>query len=104
MVRAMSYEIQVLRALLRLARRRDAGSEDALLDRVGGTSSTLHVALRRLEKQELVERLGVTSARLTLSGFAVAVAAAKLPARPAAPKPAATPKPAARPRRRVRAA
>jgi hypothetical protein len=101
----MSYEIQVLRALLRLARRREAGTEEALLDRVGGTATTLRLALRRLEKQDLIDRTSATSARLTMTGFAVAVATAnvKMPARPAA-APKATPKPATRPRRRVRAA
>jgi hypothetical protein len=106
---AMSYEIQVLRALLRLARRREAGSEEALLDRVGGTVAELRVALRRLEKNELVERLGASSARLTLSGLAVAVASAKMrqsaaPAAKTSSSKAATSKPAARVRRRVRAA
>jgi len=80
--------------------------EIALLDRVGGTAAELRVALRRLEKQDLVERFDSTRARLTMNGFAVAVATAKLPA--AKPAPAIAVKPAAKPKRarvrRVRAA
>lgn len=87
---AMSYEIQVLRALLRLARRRQMADEVELLDRVGGTAADLRVALRRLEKQDLVERFDATRARLTMNGFAVAVATAKIKI---AAKPKAAPKP-----------
>jgi hypothetical protein len=78
----MHYELSVLRALLRLARRRASADIDQLLVRVGGVPADLRDALRRLEKAGLVERLphggfagaGEAAGRLTLSGLAVAVA------------------------------
>jgi hypothetical protein len=73
----MHYELSVLRALLRLARRRAAADIDQLLVRVGGAPADLRVAMRRLEQAGLVERLpgaGEGNGRLTLSGLAVAVA------------------------------
>jgi hypothetical protein len=79
----MHYELSVLRALLRLARRRAAVDIDQLLVRVGGAPADLRVAMRRLEQAGLVERLPATAregngregnGRLTLSGLAVAVA------------------------------
>jgi DNA-binding MarR family transcriptional regulator len=73
----MHYELSVLRALLRLARRRAAADIDQLLVRVGGAPADLRVAMRRLEQAGLVERLpgtGEGHGRLTLSGLAVAVA------------------------------
>ncbi len=106
----MSYEIQVLRAMLRLARKREAADEAALLVRVGGTAAELRTALRRLERQDLVDRIDATHARLTLAGFAVAVATAKLRV-PVSASAAAAPvaiaakaKRAVRTRRRIRAA
>ena len=76
----MHYELSVLRALLRLARRRAAADIDQLLVRVGGAPADLRVAMRRLEQAGLVERLpgaGESNGRLTLSGLAVAVASIK---------------------------
>ncbi len=76
----MHYELSVLRALLRLARRRCAADIDQLLVRVGGAPAELRDAMRRLEQAGLVERLpgaGDGNGRLTLSGLAVAVASIK---------------------------
>lgn len=91
--------------MLRLARKREVADVPALLVRVGGTAAQVRTALRRLESEQLVERLDDGKARLTMSGFAIAVASAKL--RATAPKvrvATSKPKRVARPRRRVRAA
>jgi DNA-binding transcriptional ArsR family regulator len=68
--------VTVLRALLRLARGRLPADREQLLLRTGGTITSLRTALRSLEGAGMVERLGDDSARLTMAGFAVAVAAA----------------------------
>jgi hypothetical protein len=70
----MSYDFQLLGAMLRLARRREAADVDALLIRTSGSRADVRASLRRLEAANLVERLGEARARLTLAGFAVAVA------------------------------
>lgn len=70
----MSYDFQVLGAMLRLARRREAADADALLSRTYGSPADLRASLRRLESAKLVVRQGEAQARLTLAGFAVAVA------------------------------
>ncbi len=79
----MSYDTTVLRAMLRLARRRSPSDREQLLVRVGGSEAELRAALRRLEKTGLVERTGPVAGRLTFQGLAVAVAtvAATRPAR-----------------------
>lgn len=70
----MSTEIAVLRALLRLSRRRVSATLDDLLDRVGGDAPELHRALASLARSQLVQRSG-NHARLSLAGLAVACAA-----------------------------
>jgi hypothetical protein len=70
----MGYDFQLLGAMLRLARRREAADVDALLIRTSGSRADVRASLRRLEMANLVERLGGERARLTLAGFAVAVA------------------------------
>ncbi len=70
----MTFDAMVLRAMLRLARRREAALDDALAQRVSGPPSGVRGALRRLEASGLVERRRDGAARLTLSGFALAVA------------------------------
>ena len=70
----MNYEHSILRALLRLARRRSAADIGRLLDRVGGTTAELRDALRRLETGGFVDRRAEDNVRLTLPGLAVAVA------------------------------
>jgi hypothetical protein len=70
----MSYDFRLLGAMLRLARRREAADVEALLIRTNGSRADVRASLRRLEAADLVERLGDKRARLTLAGFAVAVA------------------------------
>lgn len=72
---SMSTEIAVLRALLRLSRRRTPATFTDLLDRVGGDANDVQRALASLARAQLVQRSG-ESARLSLAGLAVAVAAA----------------------------
>ncbi|MFO0664192.1 MAG: hypothetical protein U0174_09575 [Polyangiaceae bacterium] len=64
--------LNALSALLRLARRRELGTEASLLERFNGSAEVLRVTLRELAGAGLVERLP-THARLTMLGFAVAV-------------------------------
>ena len=52
----MSIDTTVLRAMLRLSRRREAADEDALTVRSGCTRAEVRDALRRLEAQGIVER------------------------------------------------
>jgi len=86
----MSTEIAVLRALLRLSRRRTPATFADLLERACADASDLQRALASLARAQLVQRSG-ESARLSLAGLAVAVAAtanarrAKTVARPARP-------------------
>jgi len=86
----MSTEIAVLRALLRLSRRATPATFTELLDRVGGDAIALQRALASLARAQLLQRSG-ESARLSLAGLAVAVAAtanarrAKTVARPSKP-------------------
>lgn len=71
----MHTELAILRAMLRLQRRRATCDLDTLLVRLGGTEAELRVGLRALEAAGFVERLGKASAaRLTMAGLAVAVA------------------------------
>jgi Mn-dependent DtxR family transcriptional regulator len=77
----MSIDILILRAMLRLARRRKAADEGEVAVRVGGAPGSVRAALRRLDARGLVERRHGQAPRLTMAGFAVAVAL--LPERPA---------------------
>jgi DNA-binding GntR family transcriptional regulator len=70
----MSTDTTVLRAMLRLSRRRQAADEDALTVRSGQTRAAVRDALRRLEAQGLVERRPRSAPRLTMMGLAIAVA------------------------------
>jgi DNA-binding GntR family transcriptional regulator len=69
----MSIEGTVLKALLRLARRREAAEEEALALRVGSDRGVVRAVLRRLEAAGLVERRASRAPRLTMAGLAVAV-------------------------------
>lgn len=80
----MSIDIMILRAMLRLARRRKAADEGEVAVRVGGSAGQVRAALRRLDARGLVERRLTSPPRLTMAGFAVAVAL--LPAQPARPE------------------
>lgn len=70
----MEFEHSILRALLRLSRRRAQADMQGLLDRVGGSTGDLRDALRRLESGGFVFRRAEADIRLTMPGFAVAVA------------------------------
>ena len=70
----MSIDAMVLRAMLRLARRREAAEEDAIAVRVGGSQGKVRASLRRLEADGLVERRVRQAPRLTMAGLAIAVA------------------------------
>jgi|GEM_PF-2197329 len=82
----MSFDAMVLRAMLRLARRREAADEDALAVRVGGTRGAVRGAVRRLAAGGLVARRRDGVPSLTLAGLALAVAllppGARRPGRP----------------------
>jgi DNA-binding IclR family transcriptional regulator len=80
MFSSMSYDLSILRAMLRLARKREAAGVGALLDRAGGDAAGVRAALRRLEQQGMVERQDAERARLTFVGFAVAYATRGAPA------------------------
>jgi hypothetical protein len=69
----MNFDGKVLRALLRLARRRQAASWEAVAIRAGATARDVRVAARRLRAAGLVE-IRPDALRLTMAGFAVAVA------------------------------
>jgi DNA-binding IclR family transcriptional regulator len=89
----MRFDVMILRAMLRLARRRQGAELGALQERVGGTRAQIRAGVRRLERAGLVFRDRSTeSARLTLEGFAVALAtiAAKVEPRATAPRRAAS--------------
>ncbi len=83
----MSFDAMVLRAMLRLARRREAADEEALAVRVGGTRGDVRAAVRRLGASGLVQREAGGPPSLTMAGLAVAVALlpAKAPRVPRAP-------------------
>jgi hypothetical protein len=94
-----SLEVEVLRALLRLARRRSAPTLEAIVIRVPSSAvePAVRQALRTLIRAELVH-VTPKGPRLTLTGFAVAVAMAATPSSAAA-LPARTSAPLARRRR-----
>jgi Mn-dependent DtxR family transcriptional regulator len=70
----MSIDITVLKAILRLSRRREAADEDALVLRAGASPGSVRASLRRLEALGLVEQRVERGPRLTMRGLAAAVA------------------------------
>lgn len=70
----MTTDIAVLRALLQLSHRRTPATLDEIVARVRDDERQVHHALASLARAQLVLRSGVT-ARLSLAGLAVAVAA-----------------------------
>ena len=70
----MNFDANVLRAMLRMARRRAEAEVDAVCLRVGGETRDVRRSLRRLQAAGLVEIRADRAPRLTLAGFAVAVA------------------------------
>jgi hypothetical protein len=94
-----SLEIEVLRAMLRLARRRTAPTVEQLLLRVAADEPSLRSCLRRLLSANLVH-VTPKGPRLTLTGFAIAVAMAATPRhKPAVAAPARASVPMVRRRR-----
>lgn len=69
----MNFDGKVLRAMLRLARSRKVASIEAVAVRAGGTPREVRVSARRLRAAGLLE-MGPEALRLTMPGFAVAVA------------------------------
>lgn len=86
MVPSMSYDVQILRAMLRLARKRQVADVEALVARAGGGPADVCAAWRRLEIAGLAERLPEGRARLTMAGLAVAVSTIELRAKAARPR------------------
>ncbi len=74
----MSLEIDVLRAMLRLARRRTAPTIEQLLLRIQADEPAVRRALGALTRAGLVNPTP-KGPRLSLTGFAVAVAYAQRP-------------------------
>mgnify|MGYP001137068127 CR=1 FL=1 len=72
----MSLEFDVLRAFLRLARRRTSPTLARLVERVPADEADVRRALFSLARQGLIQRTPA-GMRLTLPGLAVAVAFAK---------------------------
>jgi hypothetical protein len=70
----MDIDASVLRAILRLSRRREAADEEALLLRAGGNAGQVRAAVRRLATAGLVDIPAGRPPRLTMEGLAVAVA------------------------------
>jgi predicted transcriptional regulator len=74
----MGYDISVLRAILRLARRRLGADLQEIGLRVTGSEPEVRAAIRRLERAGLIEAATGGSAsgavRLTMAGLTVAVA------------------------------
>jgi Mn-dependent DtxR family transcriptional regulator len=70
----MNGDAMILRAMLRLARRREVADETAIAMRVASSPREVRVALRRLAAMGLVERNHTGTSRLSMAGLAVAVA------------------------------
>lgn len=81
-VRDTSLDIDVLRALLRLARRQTPPTMEQLVVRVGAEPEAVRRSLVALARNGLVQRTP-GGLRLSLPGLAVAVAYAQRPATPA---------------------
>jgi len=73
-------DASVLRAVLRLARKRQDATEEEVALRVGAEAADVRTSLRRLDTLGWLERTP-RGARLTMGGLALAVG--MLPARPA---------------------
>jgi Mn-dependent DtxR family transcriptional regulator len=81
----MNCDAMVLRAMLRLARRREDADESSLALRVNEPPHAVRAALRRLDDQGLVEARPGAAPRLTMGGLAVALALIPGAARTARP-------------------
>jgi Mn-dependent DtxR family transcriptional regulator len=69
-----AFDTRVLKAMLRLARRRQSADDGEIAVRVGRSAPAVRSAIRHLEGAGLVERLEHGASRLTMPGFALAVA------------------------------
>jgi len=67
-------DARVLGAMLRLARRRDAATDDEIALRVGVPRSQVRVSMRRLASAGLIEHRTGYPSRLTMEGLAQAIA------------------------------
>ena len=67
-------DVMVLRAMLRLARRRQEAKDGDIAVRVGRPASVVRAAVRRLDRRGLVECRGASAPRLTMAGFVLTVA------------------------------
>ena len=74
----MSLDIDVLRTLLRLSRRRCEPTFDALVERTFADEASIRRTLFSLAQSGLIQRTRA-GLRLTLPGLALAVACAKVP-------------------------
>jgi Mn-dependent DtxR family transcriptional regulator len=81
----MNSDARVLRAMLRLARRRQEADDEEIAVRVGQSKGCVRVALRRLNARGLVESRPGRGARLTMAGLCLALAMLPGAARPANP-------------------
>jgi DNA-binding IclR family transcriptional regulator len=72
----MTLDLDILRALLRLARRRSLPTLEKLLDRVGADETSVLRALSTLAEQGLIQRTP-SGFGLSMQGFALAVACAE---------------------------
>lgn len=81
----MNSDAMVLRAMLRLARRRKAAEDTEIAIRVGKSAASVRASLRRLDAQGLVESRAPGAARLTMAGLALALAMLPKAALPASP-------------------
>jgi Mn-dependent DtxR family transcriptional regulator len=70
----MTLDEDILRIMLRLARRREPADTEALVARAGALPCAVRSAIRRLEARGWVERPAHRAPRLSLTGFAIAVA------------------------------
>jgi len=71
----MNTDAMVLRALLRLARRRLPADDQAVVLRVGTEPAAVRDSIRRLDTLGLVERVvEQRTTRLTMAGFTLALA------------------------------
>lgn len=93
-VRDTSLDIDVLRALLRLARRQTPPTMEQLVVRVGAEPEAVRRSLVALAKNGLVQKTP-GGLRLSLPGLAVAVAYAQRPSAAPAARAKAVAKPAA---------
>jgi predicted transcriptional regulator len=85
-----TFDLLVLRAMLRLARRRQPADDGEIAVRVSRPPSAVRGAVRRLGELGLVECRAQEAPRLTMSGFALTVALLPGAGRPSKPAQRAT--------------